>query len=144
MMSRELFALVAIACALAQTAIAVDTDGDGVGDAQDVCCQTPPNTPVNEQGRPLGDVDLDCDVDLADLAIFQDSFTSPLPPCDIEICNNGIDDDDDTFVDCEDYDCIDDPACAGEFEICDNGVDDDGDSFIDCDDYDCLDDPARN
>jgi hypothetical protein len=117
-----------------------DTDGDGVEDALDVCCQTPPGIPVDAGGRPLGDVDLDCDVDHADFAIIQRAFTGPLIPCDTEICDNGLDDDDDTFIDCDDFDCNDDPACVGE--ICDNGLDDDDDAFVDCDDFDCTDDSA--
>jgi hypothetical protein len=55
----------------------------------------------------------------------------------VEICNNGIDDDGDGFVDCDDFDCNESPLCT--FEICDNGIDDDGDGFIDCDDFDCDD-----
>lgn len=42
-----------------------------------------------------------------------------------EICNNGIDDDGDGFID---EDCP---------EICDNGIDDDGDGLTDCNDPDC-------
>ncbi|WP_203257408.1 S8/S53 family peptidase [Hyunsoonleella ulvae] len=47
-----------------------------------------------------------------------------------EICNNGIDDDNDGFTDCTDNDCV----C----EICDNGIDDDGDGFLDDEDDDCT------
>ncbi len=46
-----------------------------------------------------------------------------------EICNNGVDDDNDGFTDCTDNDC----TC----EICDNGMDDDGDGFTDEEDSDC-------
>ena len=46
----------------------------------------------------------------------------------IEICDNGIDDDGDGFIDGDDLDCQ---------ELCNNGIDDDGDGFIDCDDMDC-------
>jgi hypothetical protein len=63
---------------------AYDSDGDGVGDLFDVCCATPQGTPVDEHGRPLGDLDLDCDVDIFDFAVFQTAFTgelSPCPPC---------------------------------------------------------------
>ena len=55
-----------------------------------------------------------------------------------EICDDGIDNDGDSFVDCIDFDCSDDPACE---EICDNGIDDDGDGDVDCGDADCLSDP---
>lgn len=56
-----------------------------------------------------------------------------------EICDNTLDDDGDTFVDCIDFDCGLDPACA---EICDNDLDDDGDGFVDCADIYCGTDPA--
>ncbi|GGD35806.1 MULTISPECIES: hypothetical protein [Flavobacterium] len=58
----------------------------------------------------------------------------------VEICNNGIDDDGDGFIDCDDFDCNESPFCA--VEICNNGIDDDGDGFIDCDDFDCNDFPG--
>ncbi|MBM4372983.1 MAG: hypothetical protein FJ098_15120, partial [Deltaproteobacteria bacterium] len=59
-----------------------------------------------------------------------------------EICDNEIDDDGDGFVDCIDWDCDDDPACAAFQEVCTGGSDEDGDSFVDCDDFDCENDPA--
>ena len=124
------------------SSLASDTDGDGVFDAQDVCCRTPTGVPADATGRPLGDFDLDCDVDQADFSVFQEAFTGPLEPCSLEICDNGLDDDTDGFVDCDDWDCSEDPACAGSFEICDNGIDDDEDAFVDCDDYDCIEHPA--
>lgn len=68
-----------------------------------------------------------------------------LPP-GTEICDNGIDDDEDGATDCDDLDCTGHPACGGsppgEVEICDNGIDDDLDSMVDCYDYDCIGDPA--
>ncbi len=74
----------AIVGLLGSLAWAVDTDHDGVDDALDVCCATPANIPVDEHGRPLGDLDLDCDVDLQDAALFWGSYTGILPyqtPC---------------------------------------------------------------
>jgi len=56
-----------------------------------------------------------------------------------EICNNGLDDDDDGLVDCKDPDCFADPTCIvnpGK-EICDNGKDDNGDGLVDCSDPQC-------
>jgi hypothetical protein len=55
-----------------------------------------------------------------------------------EDCNDGIDNDQDNHVDCDDTDCIGDPACG---EICDNGLDDDMDGDIDCADSDCWAEP---
>ncbi len=48
-----------------------------------------------------------------------------------ELCNNGIDDDQDGLVDGAD------PDCAG-IEICNNGIDDDGDGLIDAQDQECI------
>jgi len=65
---------------LVQSVRAIDLDGDGVDDAIDVCCNTPPGIPVDAEGRPWGDIDKDCDVDLTDVAMLQQSFTGPLQP----------------------------------------------------------------
>ena len=61
-----------------------------------------------------------------------------------EVCDDGEDNDGDSYVDCDDWDCDDDPACGGssEDEVCDDGEDNDGDSYVDCDDFDCADDTA--
>jgi len=53
-----------------------------------------------------------------------------------EICDDGLDNDGDTYFDCDDFECYDDPACK-EFE-CGDGLDNDGDGDTDCDDSDCL------
>lgn len=56
------------------------------------------------------------------------------------ICNDRIDNDLDTLVDCRDtIDCAYSPSCA---ENCTNGIDDDGDGDTDCTDLACEDDPA--
>ena len=62
-------------------------------------------------------------------------------PGDEEVCDNGIDDDGDDLIDCDDDDCADDAYCAGE-ALCDDGEDDDGDGLVDCDDPDCASDPS--
>ncbi|MFH2007326.1 MAG: hypothetical protein ABI333_12115 [bacterium] len=59
-----------------------------------------------------------------------------------EVCDNGVDDDSDGFVDCNDGDCFSSPACGGSPENCSNGVDDDQDGQIDCDDLDCNGSPS--
>lgn len=59
--------------------------------------------------------------------------------CAVEICNDGIDNDEDGYTDCEDIDCDSDPSCA--VEICDDGIDNDNDGFTDCEDVDCDLDP---
>ena len=53
-----------------------------------------------------------------------------------EICNDGIDNDNDGNVDCTDPDCTSDSLCE---EICNDGIDNDGDGFIDCLDANCED-----
>ena len=57
---------------------AVDTDGDGVDDSIDVCNNTPSGIAVDAEGRPLGDIDRDCDTDLSDFTLFQQNMTGPL------------------------------------------------------------------
>ncbi len=54
-----------------------DDDGDGVLDDVDVCPCTRAPGPVDLSGRPVGDVDNDCDVDLADFSLVQENFTGP-------------------------------------------------------------------
>lgn len=102
---------------------------------------------------------------------FPEGTTAPAPPveepCDcppapVELCTNGVDDDGDGLVDCEDPDCANDVACtstvvvppvdsgsppedsgtpptdSGTPEQCTNGVDDDDDGLVDCADPDCA------
>ena len=59
-----------------------------------------------------------------------------VPPAQPEDCTNGVDDDGDGAVDCDDDDCAEFPACQPE--VCDNGVDDNGDGMVDCDDAMCA------
>ncbi|MCB0510787.1 MAG: hypothetical protein H6579_07430 [Chitinophagales bacterium] len=63
------------------------------------------------------------------------------PSDNTELCNDGIDNDGDGFIDCADFDCSGNSAC-GTAEICSDGIDNDLDGFIDCDDLDCDGDPA--
>ena len=55
-----------------------DTDGDGVDDDTDVCCNTPAGALVDAAGRPVGDLDFDCDNDLDDYALYAQGITGPL------------------------------------------------------------------
>ncbi len=62
---------------------------------------------------------------------------------DTEICTDGIDNDDDGKVDCDDTDCNADPACTVVGETsCTDGIDNDADGKVDCDDSECAADPA--
>jgi len=71
------------------------------------------------------------------------SFDDVIVVCDPEEtdCANGVDDDFDLWVDCDDPDCA---TQCGSTEDCVNGIDDDLDELVDCDDPDCQDDPACN
>lgn len=64
-----------------------DADGDGVPDITDVCDNTTAGSAVDSQGRPLGDVDKDCDTDLMDYALLQQGLTGPFPARDFGECN---------------------------------------------------------
>jgi len=64
------------------------------------------------------------------------------PAAPLEDCDDGVDNDGDSAVDCADADCDADPACAPPAEECDDGVDNDEDGDTDCDDADCDADPA--
>lgn len=59
-----------------------------------------------------------------------------------DVCDDGLDDDNDGLVDCDDPDCASDPVCAMQPEACTGGVDEDGDGLIDCEDPDCFEDPV--
>ncbi len=52
-----------------------DIDNDGVENEFDVCNYTALGAVVDEEGRSLGDIDLDCDTDLDDFGLFQRGFT---------------------------------------------------------------------
>lgn len=95
-MQRDLLCLVFFLAVVTTVVVAAlrgfDSDGDGVPDDRDVCCNTPDGLLVDEQGRPLGDFDGDCDVDLADYAVTQSNLTGPLSgdgPCSA-FCGNGV------------------------------------------------------
>ena len=54
-----------------------DMDNDGITNTLDACDFTEPNMPVDSKGRPIGDLNLDCAVDLRDFARWQLSITGP-------------------------------------------------------------------
>ncbi len=61
-------------------------------------------------------------------------------------CVDGIDNDGDGFVDCDDFGCSRNPAVTVCVEatsrLCTDGFDNDGDGFIDCQDWGCSRNPA--
>ena len=60
----------------------------------------------------------------------------------LEDCDDGIDNDNDGFIDCADSDCFGDPLCVNVETICDDNIDNDGDGPVDCLDSDCFGNPA--
>lgn len=112
-----------------------------------------------DAGRPLRRIDLrplvlplvvPAAIGLASLAYVGCTENTPLYGVPLEDnCTDGIDNDDDGDIDCDDLNCADDTACnvippyAGPFEDdCDDGIDNDDDGDIDCDDSECADDAA--
>ena len=54
-------------------------------------------------------------------------------------CSDGMDDDYDGYIDCDDSDCMYDSFCMStSYEVCDDYFDNDGDGMVDCDDSDCM------
>ncbi len=78
--------IVILAGSMGLHAGAADFDLDGIEDAYDACPRTPTNIPVDSTGRPFGDFDLDCDVDLSDIAAMLRSFTGPLQNDPVNEC----------------------------------------------------------
>ncbi len=54
-----------------------DPDEDGVVGCNDSCPTSPAPAGVDSTGRPFGDLDHDCDVDLTDYAVMQENLTGP-------------------------------------------------------------------
>ena len=69
------------------------------------------------------------------LTVYQSCKSDDDSQSSVEICSDGIDNDGDGFIDCDDTDCDSDSKCS--VEICNDGIDNDGDGFTDCDDTDC-------
>ena len=66
----------------------------------------------------------------------QDDDCSDLSICIESICDDGLDDENDGLTDCDDPDCEGNDACIES--ICDDGLDDENDGLTDCDDPDCF------
>lgn len=98
-----------------------DQDADNFGN---------PNVPMEACEQPAGYV--------ADNTDFNDASKFAHPGAS-EICTDGIDNDNDGFTDCDDYDCE-----CDESANCFDGIDNDNDGFVDCEDYDCDCDESAN
>ena len=56
-----------------------------------------------------------------------------------EACSDGVDNDNDPYIDCDDLDCGDVSVCAENTDsLCSDGVDNNNNNFTDCEDFDCL------
>jgi len=101
-----------------------DIDGDGVLDGSDVCCNTPQGVTVDATGRPLGDLDGDCDVDLYDFGLLAANLTGPLSPPTCASCFDQQRNGTESGIDCGGGICS---PCAAGFECfshadCESGV----------------------
>ncbi len=119
----------------------VDDDQDGLIDCDDqVDCSGDPSCQTT--GAEICDNGIDDDgmwgCDCQDFFSCLLDISCLLAPSSETNCSDGVDDDLDCEVDCDDDDCAADAACSGPVEICDNGTDDDGDGDTDCDDSDCA------
>lgn len=98
----------------------------------------------SENGNPI--VDEICndgvDNDGNGLVDCEDMSCSSNKACFESNCADGIDNDGDGFSDCEDLDCEDFQDCL--IERCIDGVDNDGDGLVDCEDPDCTSNPNCN
>jgi hypothetical protein len=93
--------------------------------------------------RPYEKCDNGIDDDRDGLIDCQDEECSGNTVCLPENCDNGADDNGNGLIDCEDEE-----SCS-EFsgcisEVCDNNIDDDGDGFTDCQDNECLGETGGN
>jgi hypothetical protein len=98
-----------------------DYDGDSFGN---------PDVSLQSCDQPNGYVSDDTD--------FNDTSVASYPGAS-ETCNDGLDNDGDSFIDCDDFDCD-----CDESKNCHDGLDNDGDGFIDCEDFDCDCDESKN
>jgi hypothetical protein len=121
--------------AFGHVSFAGDADGDGVPDSLDVCCHTEGGVTVDATGRPVADLDKDCDVDINDLSQLLLDMHGPEAPgcCSHEDCDDSSACTIDTCsianecihesIDCDDNDdctsdscealagCMNDPIC---------------------------------
>lgn len=127
----------------------IDNDCDGSIDCKDTGCADDPACAVSPPEQFCQDSDNDgygpgglCKNGEYDC----DDKDFEVNPGSAEICDDGIDNNCNGFIDCDDVEwCSKDPVCnppIENVEICDNKIDDDFDKYIDCQDTDCANDDA--
>ncbi len=116
----------------------VDNDGDGFGDCDDFSCN--PDCVVGDTCSPQEEqLKIACGATEGENTI--------------ETCSDGIDQDMNGFIDCQDFSCDDDGGELTQLcdtilergpEKCSDGIDNDNNGFVDCGDFSCRgsDDPA--
>ena len=70
----------------------------------------------------------------------EDPWCFHVPVCLPEVCDDRIDNNGDGATDCEDASCSGQIVCQPE--ICDDKIDNNGDGIVDCDDIHCVDKPV--
>ena len=61
--------------------------------------------------------------------------TFDVTACVVEVCNDGLDNNNNALIDCQDPACASDPLCASGVEtFCEDFTDNDGDGLVDCED----------
>jgi hypothetical protein len=85
----------------------------------------------------------DCTDDACTSGACAHTIMPECPACvpTTEVCSDGIDNDCDEVVDCDDENCSASPSCVKPAEICGDCVDNDADGLVDYEDSDCCADP---
>lgn len=138
----------------------LDNDNNGFVDCDDRACQDrivcageASNANCSDGEDNDGDGDVDCaDSDCQDEAIVVCDGANPVDPLPdpstwaalvADRCSNGIDDNENRFLDCGDNSCLwnhpgcEQPPAERTNATCSDGIDNDLDGLVDCDDPNC-------
>lgn len=126
----------------------VDNDGDGYTDCNDFnCCELV----ACAVGTSCNPADAG-----SDMTVITFDFGMVTPENTVSTCSDSRDNDGDTFIDCNDFNCCAIVTCAlgtscnpsvdggpaspeNTVSACTDFVDNDGDGYTDCDDFNCCD-----